>query len=32
MGSYVSATVLGGLGGRLLGGWIHPPLDCVMRL
>ncbi len=25
MGSYVSATVLGGLGGRLLGGWIHPP-------
>ncbi len=27
MGSYVSATVLGGLGGRLLGGWIHEPLD-----
>lgn len=27
MGSYVSATVLGGLGGRLLGGWIHAPLD-----
>jgi YNFM family putative membrane transporter len=26
MGSYVSATVLGGLGGRLLGGFIHPPL------
>lgn len=26
MGSYVSATVTGGLGGRLLGGWIHPPL------
>ncbi len=26
MGAYVSATVLGGLGGRLLGGWIHPPL------
>ena len=26
MGSYVSATVLGGLFGRLLGGWIHPPL------
>ena len=26
MGSYVSATVLGGLGGRLLGGWIHPLL------
>jgi len=25
MGSYVSATVLGGLGGRLLGGWIHAP-------
>ena len=26
MGSYVSATVTGGLGGRLLGGFIHPPL------
>jgi YNFM family putative membrane transporter len=26
MGVYVSATVAGGLGGRLLGGWIHPPL------
>lgn len=26
MGSYVSATVLGGLGGRLLGGLLHPPL------
>jgi MFS transporter, YNFM family, putative membrane transport protein len=26
LGAYVSATVLGGLGGRLLGGWIHPPL------
>ncbi len=26
MGSYVSATVLGGMSGRLLGGWIHPPL------
>ena len=26
MGSYISATVLGGLGGRLLGGWLHPPL------
>lgn len=26
MGSYVSATVAGGLLGRLLGGWIHPPL------
>src|SRR5207249_10653425 len=26
MGSCVSATVAGGLGGRLLGGWIHPPL------
>lgn len=25
MGAYVSATVAGGLGGRLLGGWIHPP-------
>jgi MFS transporter, YNFM family, putative membrane transport protein len=26
MGSYIAATVVGGLGGRLLGGWIHPPL------
>ena len=26
MGSYVAAQVFGGLGGRLLGGWIHPPL------
>ncbi len=26
MGSYVSATVAGGLSGRLLGGWMHPPL------
>jgi YNFM family putative membrane transporter len=26
MGSYVSATIAGGMGGRLLGGWIHPPL------
>ncbi|GAA6142310.1 MFS transporter [Hydrogenophaga sp. 5NK40-0174] len=26
MGAYVSATVVGGLGGRLLGGFIHPPL------
>lgn len=26
MGTYISATVVGGLGGRLLGGWIHPPL------
>lgn len=26
MGSYVSATVLGGLCGRLLGGFIHQPL------
>ncbi len=26
MGSYVAATVCGGLGGRLLGGWIHNPL------
>jgi len=25
MGTYVSATVTGGLGGRLLGGWLHPP-------
>jgi len=27
MGSYVSATVLGGMGGRMLGGFLHPPLD-----
>ena len=26
MGSYVSATVCGGLGGRLIGGWVHHPL------
>src|SRR5207249_9412706 len=26
MGSYVSAPIAGGMGGRLLGGWIHPPL------
>jgi YNFM family putative membrane transporter len=26
MGAYVSATVCGGLGGRLIGGWIHRPL------
>lgn len=26
MGAYVAATVVGGLGGRLLGGWLHPPL------
>lgn len=26
MGSYVSATVLGGLSSRFLGGFIHPPL------
>ena len=26
MGSYVSATVLGGMCGRLIGGWIHQPL------
>ncbi|WP_457574538.1 MFS transporter [Desulfolithobacter sp.] len=25
LGSYVSATVLGGMSGRILGGWIHPP-------
>ena len=25
LGSYVSATVAGGLGGRLLGGWVHDP-------
>jgi YNFM family putative membrane transporter len=25
MGSYVSATVVGGLGGRLLGGFVFPP-------
>ena len=27
MGSYVSATVAGGLSGRLLGGWISPVLN-----
>lgn len=26
MGSYVAATVLGGMLGRLLGGFMHPPL------
>lgn len=26
LGAYVSATVIGGLGGRLLGGFLHPPL------
>lgn len=26
MGAYVAATVAGGLSGRLLGGWLHPPL------
>jgi YNFM family putative membrane transporter len=26
MGSYVSATVVGGLGGRLLGGFLYPTL------
>ncbi len=26
MGSYVAATVVGGLMGRLIGGFIHPPL------
>ena len=26
LGAYVSATVVGGLCGRLLGGWVHPPL------
>lgn len=25
MGSYISATVAGGLGGRLLSGWLHAP-------
>jgi len=25
MGSYVSATVAGGLGGRMLSGWVHAP-------
>lgn len=25
MGAYISATVVGGLGGRLLGGFLHPP-------
>lgn len=32
MGSYVSATVVGGLGGRLLGGFIHPPCTGAMPL
>ena len=27
MGAYVSATVVGGLTGRLLGGWVHTPLN-----
>lgn len=27
MGSYISATVLGGMGGRLLGGFIHEALN-----
>lgn len=27
MGTYVSATVAGGLGGRLLGGLVHPLLN-----
>ena len=27
MGSYVAATVLGGLGGRLLGGFLHSALN-----
>lgn len=27
MGAYVSATVVGGLSGRLLGGWVHSPLN-----
>jgi MFS transporter, YNFM family, putative membrane transport protein len=26
MGMYVAATVAGGLGGRLLAGWVHSPL------
>ena len=26
LGAYVSATVVGGLGGRLLGGFLHPTL------
>lgn len=26
MGAFVSASVVGGLGGRLLGGYLHPPL------
>lgn len=26
MGAFISATVVGGLGGRLLGGYLHPPL------
>ena len=27
MGSYISATVLGGMGGRLLGGFVHQALN-----
>lgn len=25
MGAYIAATVAGGLGGRLIGGWLHDP-------
>ena len=32
MGSYVAATVAGGLGGRLLGGWIHPAASLALRI
>jgi YNFM family putative membrane transporter len=32
MGSYVAATVVGGMGGRLLGGWIHPILNWRIAL
>ncbi|MGD8252116.1 MAG: MFS transporter [Desulfobacterales bacterium] len=27
MGAYIAATVAGGLGGRLIGGWLHSPSE-----
>ncbi len=27
MGAYIAATVAGGLGGRLIGGWVHSPSE-----
>lgn len=27
MGAYVAATVVGGMGGRLVGGWVHQAAD-----